>query len=248
MSSAAHNSGPHLVSGPRIGFWLYLITDGAFEVRQGQGMVPTPLEARLTTALSAVPRGTVAVQLRARGVEGAALLSAAERLRHLTRRFGAPLFINDRIDVAMIVGADGVHLPAHGVPTKAARRLIGPRMAIGASTHTVAEARVAVSGGADFVTYGPIWPTPSKPALDVAAFPPVITGSLVSPVGVEGLADAVTVLPVPVFALGGVDSVDRARQCLTAGARVACLRAVLGAPDPAAAAKELLEACSGVGA
>src|SRR6185436_10288871 len=103
-------SGPHLVSGPRVGFWLYLLTDGAFEMRQGQSTVPTALEGRLTTALGAVPRGTAA----------------------------APLFINDRIDIAMIVGADGVHLPATGVPTKAARRLVGAHMSIGASTHTVA--------------------------------------------------------------------------------------------------------------
>ncbi len=233
--------GPATPGGPRVGFWLYLVTDGVMG-RGGQA-VTAALEGRLMTALSAVPRGSVAVQLRARGLEGASLLAAAERLRQLTRRFSAPLFINDRIDVAMLVGADGVHLPASGLPPKAARRLCGDRFLLGASTHTVSEARMAVAGGADFVTYGPVWPTPSKPALDVTAFPPSLpANAMVFPVGVEGLADVVTVLPVPVFALGGVDCPDRARQCISAGARVACLRAVLAADDPAAAARDLLNA------
>jgi thiamine-phosphate pyrophosphorylase len=240
LSNGAESGGGTQV-GPRVGFWLYLITDGVFETRGGSAALPSQMESRLTTALAAVPRGTAAVQLRARGLDGGALLSVAERLRQLTRRLGAPLFINDRLDVALLVGADGVHLPAHGIPARAARRLCGSRMTIGASTHSVAEARAAVVGGADFVTFGPIWPTPSKPPLDVAAFPPM-SGGVVSPVGVEGLADAVTVLPVPVFALGGVDSVERAQKCIAAGARVACLRAVLGAEDPAAAARALLEA------
>lgn len=231
--------------GPRVGFWLYLITDGAFEVRQGQHLVPTSLEGRLCSALAAVPRGTVAVQLRARQMEAGALLSAADRLRQLTARFGAPLLINDRLDVALLIGADGVHLPAAGLPPRAARRLAGTRLLLGSSTHTLAEARAAVADGVDFVTYGPIWPTPSKPALDVAAFPPVIASGVVSPVGVAGLAEAVAALPVPVFALGGVDCIERARECIAAGARIACLRAVLGAQDPAATARALLAVCSG---
>ncbi|MCS6913528.1 MAG: thiamine phosphate synthase [Myxococcales bacterium] len=241
----SHQGGLVTLPGPpRVGFWLYLITDGVFEVRQGQQLVPTPLEGRLCSALSAVPRGMVAVQLRARQMDAGALLSAADRLRQLTARFGAPLFINDRLDVALLVEADGVHLPAAGLPPRAARRLVGTRMLLGSSTHNLAEARAAVTEGVDFVTFGPIWPTPSKPALDVAAFPPV-HGSLVSPVGVAGLAEAVAALPVPVFALGGVDCIERARECIAAGARIACLRAVLGAQDPAATARALFAVCSG---
>lgn len=225
--------------GERVGFWLYLITDGHSETRSGS--VPSQLEGRLTMALSAVPRGSAAVQLRTRGLDGAALLTLAEKLRHLTSRLGAKLLINDRLDVAMIVGADGVHLPAHGLPPRAARRLLGDRVVIGSSTHSLVEAQAAVDAGADFVTYGPIWPTPSKPQLDPAAFPP-LPGGLVYPVGVEGLEDAVAGLSVPVFALGGVDSVERARLCIAAGARIACLRAVLQSDHPGTAARGMLEA------
>src|SRR5438105_2349530 len=106
--------GAGLLGGPRVGFWLYLVTDGQSEHGPASAGRSAVLEDRLSAALAAVPRGTVAVQLRARGMEGAALLAAAERLRQLTRRLGAPLFINDRMDVALIVGADGVHLPARG--------------------------------------------------------------------------------------------------------------------------------------
>lgn len=234
--------GAPAAAGPRVSFWLYLITDGNFDQRPGQPSLTPPLESRLNTALSAVPRGSVAVQLRARALDGGPLLAVAERLRALTTRLGAPLFINDRVDVALLVGADGVHLPGSGLSPRAARRLCGPRMMLGTSTHSPAEARAAVIAGADLVTFGPVWPTPSKPPLDPAAFPPTLVGSLVAPVGIDGLREVVSALPVPVFALGGIDTVERASQCLAVGARVACLRAVLGADDPGAAARALLAA------
>lgn len=241
FSGVTGSSPGGIVTGPRVGFWLYLVTDGVPDPRAA---LVSPMESRLTAALSAVPQGMVAVQLRAKNMDGGPLFAAAERLRQLTRRFGAPFFVNDRVDVALAVGADGVHLPQAGLPVKAARRLCGARLSIGVSTHSIPEARMAVAGGADFVTYGPVWPTPSKPPLDVTAFPPDPAAPgrrLVAPVGVDGLADVVVVLPVPVFALGGVDCVDRVRQCVSAGARVACLRAVLGAPDPAVAAREIIQ-------
>ena len=90
-----------IVTGPRVGFWLYLVTDGAPDPRAA---LVSPLESRLSTALAAVPQGTVAVQLRAKSLDGGALFAAAERLRQLTRRFGAPFFVNDRVDVALAVG------------------------------------------------------------------------------------------------------------------------------------------------
>jgi thiamine-phosphate pyrophosphorylase len=185
---------------------------------------------RVDAALSALPPGVAAVQLRAKSLEGRALHQAACGLVEVTRG-RALLFVNDRFDVALAVGADGVHLPARGLPPRPARRGIEAadgKLLIGCSTHSLAEAKMAVGGGADFVTFGPVWPTPSK-----AAYGP--------PVGLEKLTEAVRALPVPVFALGGIDA-DRARACAGVGARVACIGAVLGHADPAAGANSLSHA------
>jgi thiamine-phosphate pyrophosphorylase len=212
----------------RVGFQLFLITDGL-----GQA------EAALATALGAAEAGSVAVQLRNRTLGGAALLSLAERLAALTRAHGAPLFINDRVDIAVAVAADGVHLPAHGLPVAQARALLGQKRLISAATHSLPEVWARLKDGADCVTFGPIWPTPSKP--DDPTLP---AADRVSPVGLEGLAAAVAVAgrQAPLFALGGIDTPDRAAACAATGARIACLRAVLAAPDPGAAVRRFLAA------
>jgi thiamine-phosphate pyrophosphorylase len=160
--------------------------------------------------------------LRAKMLDGAALYGAATELVAVTRARGAKLIVNDRADVALAVGAEGVHLPARGMPVKQARRWLGQRLIVGASTHSREEAEMAWRGGADYVAFGPVWPTAGKgPA-----------------VGVEALAALVRAAPVPVFALGGVDA-ERARACVAVGARVACIGAVLGRADAAAGARAL---------
>ena len=199
-------------------FRILLITDGF-----GADTV-----ARVEAALGALPPGIAAVQLRAKELAGGALYGAAEALRAVTRARGAALMINDRADVALAVGADGVHLPVRGLPVAAARRWLGDRLRIGASTHSAAEAAAAWRGGADYITFGPVWATASK-----AAYGP--------PVGLDALDAAVRAAAGPVFALGGVDA-SRARECAARGARVACIGAVLGQRDPAAAARALFAA------
>jgi len=162
-----------------------------------------------------------AVQLRAKRLDGAALFAAARKLRAV-----APvLVVNDRVDVALAAGAYGVHLPARGVPIADARRLVGAGI-VGVSTHTRDEAIAAARAGADYVVFGPVWPTGEKRAA----------------VGVDALADVVRACaPMPVFALGGVDA-DRARAVISVGARVACIGAVLGRSDAAAGARALAAA------
>jgi len=189
-----------------VSFRIYLISDGSEP-------------DRIARALDELPPGAAAVQLRDKAASGRELSARASRLREMLRD-RAPLLVNDRADVALAF-ADGVHLPSHGLPVARARALVGDRL-IGASTHSLDEARAAEAAGADFVTLGPIWPTRSHPGA--------------RPLGVEELAKAVAALRVPVFALGGLDA-DRALEAFSVGARAATLGNLLGAGDVASAAR-----------
>lgn len=231
---------PPAVSGAEaVGAVLMLITDGVSEPQAPPGA--PPLFARIELALQAVPAGSILLQLRNKEVGGRELLTLAQRLRALTARTGALLFVNDRLDVALAAGADGVHVPQSGLPVTAARRAIDqvrPGLRISAATHSISEARMAAHGGADLVTFGPIWPTPSKP--QGVVLPP--GQSPVVPQGIEALQAVVRAVPVPVFALGGVHDPERAAACAQAGARIACLSAGLGSADPAAVVRALVAA------
>ncbi len=196
-------------------FALYLITDR----RQ------TPNGQLIPTVRRALEGGVRAVQLREKDLSAAELLPLAGELRSLTREFGARLLINDRVDVALATGADGVHLGGHSLPAADARRLLGPDKLIGVSTHRIEEIRTAEESGADFVTFGPVWFTPSKAPFG-------------DPVGLDRLREACAASPLPVFALGGVRP-ERVPQALAAGAAgVALISAILAASDPAAAAQD----------
>ena len=131
----------------------------------------------------------VAVQLREKDLDDRALYG----LTRLARSALPPkvrLLVNGRLDIALAAGADGAHLPADGVPISALRQRFGPRVLLGRSTHNLEEIERARSEGADYVTFGPVYETPSK-----AAFGP--------PLGLESLKRA-TELGIPVYALGGI--------------------------------------------
>lgn len=169
------------------------------------------------------------VQLRQKDLPSGRLLSLAEQLREVTAKRDAYLIINERVDVALAVGADGVHLPANGLPPAVARRLVGQGLLIGASTHSLEEAQRAAGGGADYLTFGPLFYTPSK-----AAYGP--------PVGLAALQEVVAALgpSVPVLGLGGVKP-GNVSEVLSNGARgVALISAVVAASDPAEAARGIL--------
>src|SRR5258708_34713431 len=164
-------------------------------------------------ALSVLPRGTAGVQL-GQPVPARLLLERARRLREICTEFEAPLLVNDRADVALAARADGVHLPARGLKAADARAL-GVRL-VGESVHSPEE---AARSEADFCVFAPVFDTPGKAAQ-----------------GLDKLAEACRATRRPVFALGGIDA-SNASKAIDAGARgVACIRAVLGSPDPAAAA------------
>jgi thiamine-phosphate pyrophosphorylase len=166
------------------------------------------------------------VQLRDKDLAGRELLCLAERLRVATSACGAELWVNDRVDVALAVAADGVQLGAATIPVPVVRGFVPSWMRIGYSAHAVAE---AAECDADVVVFGPVWETPSKREFG-------------APQGPERLREAAREAAAPVVAIGGIDA-DRARTARAAGAAgVAVIRAILAADEPAAATRALLDA------
>jgi len=139
-------------------------------------------------------------------------------LRELTTRYGVKLFINDRLDVALAVDADGVHLGGESIPAFAAREATGGAMLIGASAHSIGEAIKAEEEGADFVTLGPVFETPSK----------IKYGH---PLGPGLLREIRGKISIPVFAIGGIKK-ERVGSVLEAGASgIALISAILGSEN-----------------
>ena len=199
-----------------IDFKVYLITD------RKQTKVPLPEAVRL-----ALQGGVRAIQLREKDLPVRELLALAQDMRRLTKEYGTKLFINDRVDVAVAVHADGVHLSHQSMPTEAVRKIVGDRMLIGVSTHTIEEAKAAEAGGADFVTFGPVFLTPSKAAFG-------------NPVGLECLKDAKKVVKIPIFGLGGVKS-GNVSQVFNSGADgIAMISEIFMADDIQRAAEDVI--------
>lgn len=215
----------------RIDFRLYLVTDRRATEAAGRRL-PALLDAALARAARRAAR--VAVQLREKDLQGGALFALAREVRQVTRDYGARLLVNDRLDVALAAEADGVHLPAGGLPPDAARQLLAAVGLVGVSTHSAAEVAAAKVKGADFVLLGPIYDTPSKRRYG-------------APLGLTPLASAAAAAGLPVLAIGGVTP-DRVAEVRAAGAHgVACVGAVMSAADPAAAVDAFLDALDAAG-
>ncbi len=172
----------------------------------------------------AIAGGAGAIQLRAKDMPVREFLDWAFRLRELTKQHGVTFIINDRLDVALAVGADGVHLGQDDFPVREARRIAGPQLIIGASTHSVEEARRAVDDGASYFNIGPIFPTGTKKG--VAA-----------PVGPDLITQVTAVVNHPFTVMGGIKA-DNVDEVLRRGARrIAVVTAVVAADDITAAAR-----------
>ena len=179
---------------------------------------------------AALEGGARLVQLREKDLEGRELLGLAKELRVVTARHGAVFLVNDRIDVALAAEADGVVLPARSFETAIARTILGPGRRIARSTHSLEEAARAADERCDFALFGPVFATPAK-------------ASFGDPQGLGRLREATTA-PIPVFAVGGIDS-SNARAAFENGAYgIAVIRAVMSAPDPGRAASDLCSAGS----
>jgi thiamine-phosphate pyrophosphorylase len=184
------------------------------------------LPARVLAALRGLRPRTVAVHLREKDLGGKALLGLARALRRACDEAGQLLVVNDRVDVALAAGADGVHLPSAGIPVADARALLGPAVLVGCSCHSRADVEAALAGGASYGTFSPIFDTPSKRQHG-------------APVGVEALRDAVAV-GLPLVALGGIDAATAPEVRDAGAAGVAAIRAWLVGDDPAGAVRALL--------
>jgi thiamine-phosphate pyrophosphorylase len=190
-----------------VDFKLYLITD--------RKITRTTLPAAVRLALRG---GVRAIQVREKDLPVRELLSIAQELRRITREFNAKLFINDRVDVAVAIEADGVHLGHQSMPSEAVRKIAGKRMLVGVSTHSLAEAVNAEETGADFITLGPIFVTPSKMQYG-------------EPLGVESIRIIKKHIRIPVFGLGGIRNANIA-QVMQAGADgIAMISAIIAAED-----------------
>jgi thiamine-phosphate pyrophosphorylase len=202
----------------QLGFSLYLVTD--------RSATAGPLEEVVESCLAA---GLKAVQLREKDMAVRDLLGLAHALRDSTRRHGARLLINDRADVALAVGADGVQRAGTSLPVSALRAISPSGFLIGASVHDIDEARAAEADGAAFLLFGPVYDTPSK-----RQYGP--------PQGLAALERVSAAVSTPVFGVGGVTP-DRAGEVMRAGAvGVAVIGAILGSERPADAVKAFLDA------
>lgn len=197
------------------------------------GVIPTGEVAaavgfaeRLAGAL--LSGGARILQVRMKAGSPGAMLAVAERLLELLQGRGARLLINDRLDVALAAGAHGVHLGQTDLPLLSARRLCPPGFCIGVSTHDEEQAQRAQQQGADYIAFGPVYPTASKHNPE-----PVV--------GTSRLAAVCARASVPVVAIGGI-TLDRVPAVVAAGASAAAMIAAVNqAPDIAAAARAVTQ-------
>jgi thiamine-phosphate pyrophosphorylase len=195
---------------------LYLVTDrGLARGRPLAGVVE-----------EAVRGGVTAVQLREKICSTAEFVQLGRELKKLLAPFQVPLIVNDRVDVALEIGADGVHVGQQDMDAERARRLLGPGAIIGLSIETVEQARAAVSLDVDYLGVGPVFATATK--MDAAP-----------PLGLEGLAQVRAISRRPIVAIGGIGP-QNVRQAIHSGADgVAVVSAICAADDPERTARQL---------
>jgi thiamine-phosphate pyrophosphorylase len=182
---------------------VYLITDGT----------AAGADAELGPVADALAAGVRVVQLREKHLPDRDLIVIARRLRIVADQYGAALLINGRPDIARLAGADGVHLPQDGLPVAVVRRQLGADAWVGVSCHSAAEVAAAATAGADFATFGPVFPTPSKAAYG-------------APLGIAALRQVLESTSLPLFALGGVDEAHLRELAATGVHGVAAIRAL----------------------
>jgi thiamine-phosphate pyrophosphorylase len=195
-------------------FKLYAITDLK---KENPGI--------LRTIERSLAGGVDIIQLRSKNLSDAALFELGKKIRTLTARMKKLFIVNDRIDLALALDADGVHLGQDDLPTSFARKILGKNKFIGRSTHSLKQALEAEREGADYIGFGPIFGTPTKPDY--------------TPIGLDQIAQVMKRIQIPVVCIGGIDR-SNLKQVIRAGAeRVAVVRAVFAARNPYQSAFQL---------
>lgn len=200
----------------KIDYSVYVITD-----RRAAGE-----RSILEVVQVAIRGGATVIQLREKEGKVQEVLALGRALQELTRAAGLPLIVNDRLDLALALDADGVHVGQDDMPADMARKLLGPDKLLGVSVETVAQAQEAEAAGADYLGVGDIFGTPSKP--DAGA-----------PIGLAPLAEIARSVAIPVIGIGGITRSNAAAVIQAGAVGVAVISAVMAAPDPEAATREL---------
>lgn len=198
---------------------VYLVTDTRLSGPRGVAAV----------AAAAARGGVTIVQLRDPDATTRELIAAAGALQAALAPHGVPLVINDRVDVALAVGADGVHLGDRDMPAETARRLLGPGRIVGVTVHDAAEARAVDTAIADYAGIGPVFATTTKAEARPA-------------IGVDGFRALRRLVPLPVVGIGGIDAARTAAVIAAGADGVAVVSAICAAPDPEAAARAIAAA------
>ncbi|QYR23001.1 thiamine phosphate synthase [Paenibacillus sp. sptzw28] len=186
-----------------------------------------PGRSMLEVMEQALIGGADIVQLRAKDLSKQEVLAQGFALRELTRHYGVPLIINDHLDVALYVDADGVHLGQDDLQLAEARRILGPERIIGISTHNIGQALEAERGGADYIGVGPVFPTGTKP------------GRMA--VTTDYVREAARQVSIPFVAIGGI-TLENVDQVLDAGAaRICAVSAIVGSSDVAGSCRAFLK-------
>lgn len=194
---------------------LYLVTDNSDDV-----------EKFLKTIEEAIKGGTTVVQIREKTADTLDFYNLALKVKEITSKYGVPLIINDRVDVALAIDADGVHVGQSDMPCEVTRKLIGPDKILGVSAATVDEARKAERDGADYIGTGAVFPTATK---DDA---PSVTK--------KELEDVVNSINIPVVAIGGIN-LENAHELKDTGiAGLSVVSAIMSSDNPKKASQELL--------
>jgi thiamine-phosphate pyrophosphorylase len=187
---------------------LYLLTDR-------HNTSQRPLSSVISQAVDA---GVRMVQIREKDLDTRPLIDLVQNLIPLIKRHQGKVLVNDRIDLAMALDADGVHLRSDSLPLPRARRMLGNEKLIGISTHSIREVRYAEKEGADFVVLGPIFETPSK-----RMYGP--------PLGLHALETACRASRLPIFAIGGINPKHVASVMSSGAYGIAVISAILQAPN-----------------
>lgn len=174
--------------------------------------------SNIEVASEILASGVPILQYREKAKKAGKMYEECLVLRAMTQQYGALLIINDHLDLALAVGADGVHIGQNDLPLSKVRELVGPDLMIGVSTHSPAQAWAAVSGGADYIGVGPLFATNTK--IDVC-----------DPVGLDYLDYVVKNLEIPFVAIGGIKEHNLAEVIKTGARTVALVTEIVGNPD-----------------